>query len=115
MLPKLPLANKNSPEPAHLKARWASVLLEAIPTINRSALGRLEGNLALLATIGACRLVHLARTNISPAAESSAVCHFSNTPFFLRHGLKKQFSCSPPEIFHERSNVSLPHWTWMLK
>jgi len=40
------------------------MLLEAVPAIYRSALGRLERNFSLLSAVSASRLVHFAGTSV---------------------------------------------------
>ncbi len=70
-----------------------SVFLPAFPAINRSALGRLERDLAFLATIGACRLVHFTWSRPSRPTEPFAICHFLILLFFLGYNSKKQLSC----------------------
>ena len=60
---------KNSRHPDEFMGPLVSSLLEAVPTINRSALGRLEGNLALGTAFSAGRLVHLAWSKPSRPTE----------------------------------------------
>ncbi len=79
----------------------SSVFLEAVPAVNRSAFGRREGNLALCLAVSAGCLVHLTRSKTSRTVgpsrptESSTICHFLFSFFFLRYNSKKQLGCSP--------------------
>ena len=73
----------------YLANSWApslsSALLPAVPAVNRSALGRLEGNLALGTAVRAGCLVHHARPKPSCPTEPSTVCHSFTLLFFLGH------------------------------
>ncbi len=57
------------------------MFLEAVPAVNSPAFCWLEWNLALRSAVGACRLVHLAWSEVSSSAKSS-VCHFILSYFF---------------------------------
>jgi len=72
----------------------SSVFCPAVPAVNRFALGRLERNLALSFTLGAGRLVHLARSKIPRPTEPSTICHFILSFIFFRYNSKKQLGRS---------------------
>jgi hypothetical protein len=73
-----------------------AMLLEAVPTVYRAPLGRLERHFAVLATVRAFRGMHLSGATEAPTPVSVSVSHILTLYFFYDIALENHVRCGRP-------------------